>query len=153
MSGYEKMERAIDATKENGEPHLIKGREFIWNCWKQKRRCFSCLKVEFKDAPPNVIQIFIEPNEEGAWNAVYMLDAQPLDKNGKPKGKPVSWRHSSRKLVRVDADYPGKNAREIPDDEIRTPDAYKIYLKLDNSVVAKSFAFLFGKGAKAGLLY
>jgi hypothetical protein len=38
LSGYEKMERTIDATKESVEPYLVKERELIWNCWKQKRR-------------------------------------------------------------------------------------------------------------------
>ena len=46
LSGYEKVERTVDATKENSAPYVAKQREFIWNCWKQKRRCFAYLKVE-----------------------------------------------------------------------------------------------------------
>jgi hypothetical protein len=129
LSGYEKMERTVDATKENSAPYVAKQREFIWNCWKQKRRCFAYLKVELKDTQPSVIQIFVEPDEQGVWNAVYMVDAQPLDKNGKPKGNPVSWRYSLLKIVRVEATDSFKKIREIPEDEERTADTYRIYLK------------------------
>src|SRR5215468_6920162 len=103
LSGYEKMEFTIDGTKESGEPYLVKEREFIWNCWKQNRRCFAYLKVELKDTQPSVIQVFVEPNEKGVWSAIYMLDAQLLDKKGKPKGKPVSLRYSLLEVVRVEA--------------------------------------------------
>jgi hypothetical protein len=151
LSGYEKMERTVDGTKESGEPHMI--REFIWNCWKQKRRCFAYLKVELKDAQPNVIQMFVEPNEKGAWNAVYIIDAQLLDKNGKPKGKPVSWRYSAQKIVRAEADSIGKKIKEIPDNEIRSADTYRIYLKLDKSAIRQGFGLLFRNGTQTGLIF
>src|SRR5215470_12987733 len=76
LSGYEKMERTIDATKEDSAPYVAEQREFIWNCWKQKRRCFAYLKVELKDISPTVIHVFVEPDEKGAWNAAYTADAQ-----------------------------------------------------------------------------
>src|SRR5215510_2116492 len=79
MSRYEKMEHTVDGTNESGEPYLVKEREFIWDCWTQKRRCFASLKIEAKDNPPNMIQIFVEPNEKGVWNAVYLIDARLLD--------------------------------------------------------------------------
>ena len=153
MSGYEKMEYTVDGSKESGEPYLVKEREFIWNCWKQKRRCFAYLKVELKDARPNVEQVFVEPNEKGVWSAVYMLDAQLLDKKGKPKGKPVSWRYSLQEVVRVEAADIGKKIKEIPDDEIRTADTYKIYLKLDKSAIRQGFELLFRNGTRTGLIF
>jgi hypothetical protein len=153
LGGYEKMEHTIDGAKESGEPYMIKEREFVWSCWKQKRRCFAYLKVEFKDAPPNVAQIFVEPNEKGVWNAVYTLDAQLLDKNGKPKGKPVSFRYSMQEVVRVEAADLGKKIKEIPDDEIRAADTYKIYLKLDKSPVRQGFELLFRNGTRTGLIF
>jgi hypothetical protein len=153
MSGYEKMEYTIDGSKESGEPYLVKEREFIWNCWKQKRRCFAYLKVEFKDGQPNVAQVFVEPNEKGVWSAVYMLDAQLLDKKGKAKGKPVSLRYSLQEVVRVEASDLGKKIKEIPDDEIRTADTYKIYLKLDKSAIRQGFELLFRNGTRTGLIF
>jgi len=153
MSGYEKMEYTIDGSKESGEPYLVKEREFIWNCWKQKRRCFAYLKVELKDAQPNVAQVFVEPNEKGVWSAVYMLDAQLLDKKGKPKGNPVSLRYSLQEVVRVEASDLGKKIKEIPDDEIRTADTYKIYLKLDKSAIRQGFELLFRNGTRTGLIF
>jgi hypothetical protein len=153
LSGYEKMEYTIDGAKESGEPYMVKEREFIWNCWKQKRRCFAYLKVELKDAQPNVVQVFVEPNEKGVWSAVYMLDAQLLDKNGKPKGKPVSWRYSLQEVVRVEATDLGKKIKEIPDGEIRTGDTYKIYLKLNKSAVRQGFELLFKNGTRTGLIF
>jgi len=153
LSGYEKMEFTIDGTKESGEPYLVKEREFIWNCWKQKRRCFAYLKVELKDTQPSVIQIFVEPDEKGVWSAVYMLDAQLLDKKGKPKGKPVSLRYFLQEVVRVEATDLGKKIKEIPDDEIRTADTYKIYLKLDKSAIRQGFELLFRNGTRTGYIF
>src|SRR5262249_50298039 len=153
LSGYEKMERTIDGTKESGEPYLVKEREFIWNCWKQKRRCFAYMKIELKDTQPNIIQVFVEPNEKGAWNTVYMLDAQLLDKNGKSKGKPVILRYTLQEIVRVEAIDLGKKIKEIPDDEIRTADTYKIYLKLDKSAIRQGFELLFRNGSRTGLIF
>jgi GTPase len=106
-----------------------------------------------KDAPPNVAQIFVEPNEKGVWNAVYTLDAQLLDKNGKPKGKPVSFRYSMQEVVRVEAADLGKKIKEIPDDEIRAADTYKIYLKLDKGPVRQGFELLFRNGTRTGLIF
>ena len=153
LSGYEKMEFTIDGTKESGEPYLVKEREFIWDCWKQKRRCFAYLKVEFKDAQPNVAQVFVEPNEKGVWSAVYMIDAQLLDKNGKPKGKPVSAQYSFQEVVRVEAADHGKKFKDIPDDEIRTADTYKIYLRLNKSAIRQGFELLFRNGTRTGLIF
>ena len=153
LSGYEKMERTIDETKEDSAPYVAKQRDFIWNCWKQKRRCFAYLKVELKDAQPNVVQVFVEPNEKGVWSAVYMIDAQLLDKNGKPKGKPVSWRYSLQEVVRVEATDLGKKIKEIPDGEIRTGDTYKIYLKLNKSDIRKGFELLFKNGTRTGMIF
>jgi hypothetical protein len=153
LSGYEKMEYTIDGAKESGEPYIVREREFIWNCWKQKRRCFAYLKVELKDAQPNVVRVFVEPNEKGVWSAVYMIDAQLLDKNGKPKGKPVSLRYSLQEVVRVEATDPGKKIKEIPDGEIRTGDTYKIYLKLNKSGARQGFELLFKNGTRTGLIF
>ena len=153
LGGYEKMELTIDGTKESGEPYLVKEREFIWNCWKQKSRCFAYLKIELKDAQPNVIQMFVEPNEKGVWNAVYIIHAQMLDKNGKPKGNPVSLRYSSQEIVRVEAADIGKKINEIPDNEIRAADTYKIYLKLDKSAIRQGFEILFRNGTRTGLIF
>lgn len=153
LSGYEKMEFTIDGTNESGEPYMVKEREFIWNCWKQKRRCFAYLKIEFKDAQPNVVQVFVEPNDKGVWSAVYMIDAQLLDKNGKPKGKPVSWRYSLQEVVRVEATDLGKKIKEIPDCEMRTGDTYKIYMKLNKSAIRQGFELLFKNGTRTGLIF
>jgi len=153
LSGYEKMEFTIDGTKESGEPYAVKEREFIWNCWKQKRRCFAYLKAELKDTQPSVIQIFVEPDEKGAWNAVYMIDAQPLDKKGKPKGKPVSWRYSLQKIVRIEATDSFTKIKEIPDDEVRTADTYKIYLKSSRGAIKQGFELLFRSGGPGGLIF
>jgi hypothetical protein len=141
LSGYEKMERTIDETKEDSAPYVAKQREFIWDCWKQTRRCFAYLKVELKDTSPSVIQIFIEPDEKGVWNAAYMADAQLLDKNRKPKGKPVSLRYSSLKIVRIEASDSFKKIKEIPEDEVRTADTYRIYLKSTRGAIKE---ILFG---------
>jgi hypothetical protein len=151
LSGYEKMERTIDATKENSAPYVAKEREFVWNCWKQNRRCFACLKVELKDSRPTVIQIFVEPDEKGVWNAVYMVDAQPLDKKGKPKGEPVNLRYSLLKIVRVEATDSFNKLKEIPEDEVRTADTYKIYLKSTKGAIKQGFDFLFG--GHGGLIF
>src|SRR5262245_19101736 len=153
LSGYEKLEFTIDATKESGEPYAAKEREFISNCWKQKRRCFAYLRVELKDTQPSVIQVFVEPNEKGVWSAVYMLDAQLLDKKGKPKGKPVSLRYSLLEVGRVEATGLGKKIKEIPNDEIRTADTYKIYLKLDKSAIRLGFELLFRNGTRTGFIF
>jgi hypothetical protein len=153
LSGYEKLEYTIDGAKESSEPYLVKEREFIWNCWKQKRRCFAYLKVELKDTQPSVIQIFVEPNEEGVWNAVYMIDAQPLDKKGKPKGKPISWRYSLQNIVRIEATDSFKKINEIPDDEVRTADTYKIYLKSSKGGIKQGFELMFRKGGPGGLIF
>ena len=153
LSGYEKMEHTIDGTKESGEPYMAKEREFIWNCWTQKRRCFAYLKVELKDTQPSVIQIFVEPDEKGAWNAVYMIDAQLLDKKGKPKGKPISWRYSLQKIVRVEATDSFKKPEVIPDDEVRTADTYRIYLVSSKGAIKQGFELLFRRGGPGGLIF
>jgi hypothetical protein len=153
MSGYEKMGYTIDGAKETGEPYLVKEREFIWNCWKQKRRCFAYLKVELKDIQPTVMQIFVEPNVEGVWSAVYMIDAQLLDKNRKPKGNPVSLRHSLQDIVRVEATDFEKKIKEIPDDEVRTGDTYRIYLKVKKSAIKQGFELLFMRGSASGFIF
>lgn len=153
LSSYEKMEHTIDGAKETSEPYIAKEREFIWNCWTQKRRCFAYLKVELKDTQPSVIQIFVEPNEEGVWNAVYMIDAQPLDKKGKPKGKLVHWKSSTQKVVRIEATDPGKKIKEISDDEVRAAGAYKIFLKSDKNAVKQGFELLFRIGNSFGLMF
>ena len=153
LSGYEKMEYTIDGTKESSEPYLVKEREFIWNCWKQKRRCFSYLKVELKDIQPSVIQVFVEPNEKGVWSAVYMIEAQLLDKKGKPKGRTISLRSSFMELVRVEDTDLEKKIKEIPDDEVRTADTYKIYLKSNKSAIKQGFELLFRNGSSSGLLF
>src|SRR5262245_52914883 len=129
LSSYEKIEYTIDATKEDSAPYVAKEREFMWNCWKQKHRCFVFLKVELKDSSPSVIQVFVEPDEKGVWNAVYMVDTQPLDKKGKPKGKPINLRYSLLEIVRVEVKDSLKKTREIPEDEVRAGDTYRIYLK------------------------
>src|SRR5262245_1136890 len=153
FSGYEKMERTMDETKEDSAPYVAKQRDFIWNCWKQKRRCFAYLKVELKDTSPSVVQIFVEPDEKGAWNAAYMVDAQPLDKNRKPKGKPVSLRYSSLKITRIEAtDSFNKisldKIKEIPEGEVRTADTYRVYLKSTRGAI-KQVLF----GGPNGLIY
>jgi len=102
LSGYEKMEHTIDGTKESSESYLVKEREFIWNCWKQKRRCFAYLKVELKDTPPSVVQIYVE---------------------------------------------------EIPDEEVRTADTYRIYLKSSKSAVKQGFELFFRRGGPGGLIF
>ena len=153
LNGYEKMEYTIDGAKESGEPYMVKEREFIWNCWKQKRRCFAYLKVELKDTQPTVIQIFVEPDEKGVWNAVYMIDGQPLDKKGRPKGKPVSWRYSIQKIVRIEATDSFTKIKEIPDDEVRTAGTYKIYLKSSVGALKQGFELLFGGGEPRGLMF
>jgi|GEM_PF-1563930 len=153
LNGYEKMEFTVDGTKESGEPYAVKEREFIWNCWKQKRRCFAYLKAELKDIQPSVIQIFVEPDEKGTWNAVYMIDAQPLDKKGKPKGKPVSWRYSAQKIVRIEAADSFTKIKEIPDDEVRMAGTYKIYLKASKGAIKQGFQFLFRSGGPGGFLF
>jgi hypothetical protein len=153
LSSYEKMEHTIDGTKESGEPYMVKQREFIWNCWKQKRRCFAYLKVELKESQPSVVQIFVEPNEKGVWSAVYMIDAQLLDKKGKPKGKNISLRSSFLELVRVEDTDLGKKITEIPDEEVRTADTYKIYLKSNKSAIKQGFELLFRNGSSSGLLF
>ena len=153
LSGYEKMEFTIDTTKESSEPYLVKEREFIWNCWKQKRRCFAYLKAELKDPPPTVIQIFIEPNEKGVWNAVYMIDAQPLDKKGGPKGEPVSWRYSLQKVVRIEATDSFTKIKEISDEEVRAADTYRIYLKSSKGAIKQGFELLFRTGGPGGFLF
>jgi hypothetical protein len=153
LSGYEKMEFTVDATKESGEPYAVKEREFIWNCWNQKLRCFAYLKAELKDTRPSVIQIFVEPDEKEVWNAVYMIDAQPLDKKGKPKGKPVSWRYSIQKIVRIEATGSLTKIKEIPDDEVRTAGAYRIFLKSSPGALKQGFEFLFGSREPRGLIF
>jgi len=153
LSGYEKMEHTVDGTKESAEPYLVKEREFIWNCWTQKRRCFAYLKIELKDSQPSVIQIFVEPNEKGGWNAVYMLEAQPLDKKGKPKGKPISWQYSLQEMVRVEATDSFKKIEEIPDDDVRTADTYRIYLKSSKSAIKQGVELLFRRGGPGGMIF
>ena len=153
LGGYEKMEHTMYGTKESGEPHLVKQREFIWNCWKQKRRCFAYLKAELKDAPPTVMQIFVEPNEKGVWNAVYMIDAQLFDKNLKPKGKPLNLRLALQEIVRVEATDFEKKIKKIPDDEVRSADSYRIYLKVKKGAIKQVFEPLFMKGTASGIIF
>jgi hypothetical protein len=153
LSGYEKMEHTVDSTKESSEPYIAKEREFIWDCWSQKRKCFSHLKVELKDAAPTIIKVFIEPNEKGVWNAVYQIDSQLLDKNGKPKGKPINAQFSLHEVVRVEPTDSVKKIREIPKDAVRTADSYKIYFKSNQSAMKQGVELLFNHGISSGLIF
>jgi len=76
-----------------------------------------------------------------------------LDKNGKPKGNPVSLRYSSQEIVRVEAADIEKKINEIPDNEISAADTYKIYLKLDKSAIRQGFEILFRNGTRTGLIF
>jgi len=82
-----------------------------------------------------------------------MIDAQPLDKKGKPKGKPVSWRYSLQKIVRIEATDSFTKIKEIPDDEMRTADTYKIYLKSSKGAIKQGFELLFRTGGPGGFIF
>jgi hypothetical protein len=82
-----------------------------------------------------------------------MIDGQPLDKKGKPKGKPVGWRYPIQKIVRIEATDSFTKIKEIPDEEVRTAGTYKIFLKSNVGALKQGFEFLFGSGEPRGLIF
>lgn len=155
LSRYEKLEMTVNGDKESAEVQMAQERDFIWNCWTQKRRCASLLKIEFSNQQPNTLQLYVEPDEKGIWQMTYLMNVRLLGKDGKPKRKFFSTQVATRDVTRIEAIKPGEkfNRVEIPDTEIRSAEAFRIWLKLDKSPVKQGFELIFKNGTTTGLMF
>lgn len=151
LEKYEKLVFVVDPAKESAEPHQTKSREFIWNCWLQKRLCYASLKLETPGELPNRLELFVEPNEKGEYQMVYVIDVQPMDMKGKLKKGRYKAQFASAKVSRVEIVKGGAiKPLNIPDTQLLPADSFRIYVSANKNPLVFGAELVFKNGSATG---
>ena len=154
LEKYEQLIYVVDAAKESAETYQAKGRGFAWNCWIQKRRCYVSLKIEILPSPPNLLELYVEPNKEGEWSMTYLIDVQLVEKSGKPKKERLKGQFISTKVSRVEI-IKGAEIKplKVPGDQPLPADSFGIFVSANKNPLRFGAELIFKNGSTTGWIF